>query len=97
MDTINCVKLLNHTKNIHHQCTGVLMPQCSICLFLSIMMLAKVVIAPFSTTTLTANDLIKLNLPRRLIFQGAFFGLSFLLNLYLFANMERGKAPDSIW
>ena len=72
------------------------MSQLSICLFLLIMMIIKVVIAPLSTTTLTANDLIKLNLSRRLIFQGALFGLSFLLNLYLFANMEKGSASDSI-
>jgi hypothetical protein len=50
-------------------------------------MIIKVVIAPLSTTTLTANDLIKINLPRRLIFECFLFGLSFLINLYLFANM----------
>jgi len=60
------------------------------------MMFIKVFIAPLSTTTLTANDLIKLNLPHRLIVQGTLFGLSFLLNLYLFANMEEGKVTDGI-
>jgi len=59
-------------------------------------MIIKVVIAPLSTTTLTANDLIKLNIPHRLIFEGTLFGLSFLLNLHLFANMEDGKATDSM-
>ena len=59
-------------------------------------MIIKVVIVPLSTTTLTANDPIKVNLSRRLIFQGALFGLSFLLNLYLFTSMEEGKATDSI-
>ena len=60
------------------------------------MMIIKVVIASLSTTTLTANELIKLNLPRRLIFEGALFGLSFLPNLYLFANMEEGARSDVI-
>ena len=59
-------------------------------------MFIKVIIAPLSTTTLTANNLIKLNLPRRLIFEGTLFGLFFFLNLYLFANMEEGKVIDSI-
>ena len=44
------------------------------------MMVAKAFIAPLSTTTLTANDLIELNLPCGLIFQGALLGISFLLN-----------------
>jgi len=65
-------------------------------MFLLIIMIIKVVIVPLSTTTLTANDPIKVNLSRRLIFQGALFGLSFLLNLYLFTSMEEGKATDSI-
>jgi hypothetical protein len=60
------------------------------------MMAVKIIIAPISTTTLTANDLIKLNPPHRLIFEGTLFGLSFLLNLNLFANMEEGKTTDSI-
>jgi len=34
--------------------------------------------------------------PRRLIFEGALFGLSFLIKLYLFANMEERKASDNI-
>ena len=96
MGTIKCVSNACHTQNVFDQCSGVSMSQLSICLFLLIMMIIKVVIAPLSTTTITANDLIKLNLPRRLIFEGALFGLSFLFNPYLFANMEEGKATDSI-
>jgi hypothetical protein len=61
------------------------------------MMTVKVVIAPLSNTTVTANGIIKLNLPRRLIFEGALFDLSFLLNLYLFANMEEGEVSGSIF
>jgi len=60
------------------------------------MMAVKVIIAPLSTTTITANDLIKHSLPRRLISVGALFGLSFLLNLYLFANMEERARSDDI-
>ena len=56
------------------------------------MMVIKVIIAPLSTTTIAANDVIKHNLPRRLIFKGTLLGISFLLNLYLFANMEEGEA-----
>ena len=97
MDTVRCQRKADRKNDIYDQCSGgVSFPQISICIFLLIMMVIKVVIAPRSTTTLTANDLIKLNLPRRLIFQGALFGLSFLLNLYLFANMEEGNATDSI-
>jgi len=59
-------------------------------------MFIKVVIASLSTTTLTANDLITLNLPHRIIFPGNLFGVSFLLNPRLFANMEEGKVTDSI-
>jgi len=96
LDTIQCASNADRTQNVHNQCSGVSIPQISICAFLLNMMIVKVLIAPLSTTTITANDLIKLNLPRRLIFQGALFGLSFLLNLYLFANMEEGEATDSI-
>ena len=59
-------------------------------------MIIKVLIAPLSTTTLTTNDLIKFNTPLRLIFQGALYDIFFLLNLYLFANMEEGKVTDGI-
>jgi hypothetical protein len=97
LDTIKCVSNTDHSQNVYDQCAGVLLPQQSICVFLLIMMVAKVVIAPLSTSTITANDLIKLNLPHRTIFQGALSGLSFLLNFYLFANMEEGKASNSIW
>ena len=96
LDTIKCESSADRTKSAYSQCSGVLYPQLSICTFLLIMMIVKVLIAPLSTTTLTANDIIKLNLPRRLIIEGALFGLSFLLNLYLFANMEDEKATDSI-
>ena len=96
MGTIKFVSNARHTQNVFDQCSGVSMSQLSICLFLLIMMIIKVVIAPLSTTTITANDLIKLNLPRRLIFEGALFGLSFLFNPYLFANMDKGKVTDNI-
>jgi len=61
------------------------------------MMAVKVVIAPLSTTTITANDLIKLklNLLHRLIFEGILFGLSFLLNLCLFVNLEEGIRSEN--
>jgi len=97
--SLNAMKFASnadYTQNVLDQCSGVLYPQLSICIFLLIMMIVKVLVAPLSTTTLTANDLIKLNLPRRLIFQGSLFGLSILLNLYLFANMDDGNATDSI-
>jgi len=87
MDTIKCASNADRAQNVLDQCSGVFFPQLSICIFLLIMMIIKVVIAPLSTTTLTANDLIKINLPRRLIFECFLFGLSFLINLYLFANM----------
>jgi len=96
LDTIKCVSNANRTQNVYAQCSGVSSPQSSICMFLLIMMIIKVLVAPLSNTTLTTNDLIKLNLPHRLIFQGATFGLSFLLNLYLFVNMEVVEAADSI-
>ena len=96
MDTLICTRNADRTKSILDQYSGVLYPQLSICIFLLIMMFIKVLVAPLSTTTLTANDLIKLNLPRRLIFQGTLFGLSFLLNIYLFANMEEGESTKSI-
>jgi len=96
LDTIQCASNADRTQNVYNQCSGISIPQISICAFLLNMMIVKVLIAPLPTTTITAKDLIKLNLPRRLIFQGALFGLSFLLNLYLFANMEEGKVTDSI-
>jgi hypothetical protein len=93
MDTIKCTSRTDHTQNVYNQCSGVLVPQQSICFFLLIMMAVKVVIAPLSITTLTANDLIKLNLPHRLIFEGALFGLSFLLNLCTSLQIwKRGKS-----
>jgi len=100
LDTIKCVSNTDHSQNVYDQCAGVLLPQQSICVFLLIMMVIKVIkvlIAPLSTTTLTANDLIKLNLPRRLIFEGVIFGISFLLNLYLFANMEERDESNGIY
>jgi len=97
MGTIKCVSNACHTQNVSEQCSGVLIPQQSICVFLLFMMVAKVVIAPLSTTNLTTKDIIKLNLPRRLIFEGTLYGLSFLLNLYLFANIEQKEASHSIW
>ena len=97
MDTIKCLNKTDHTQSTSDQCSGVYYPQQSVCVSLLIMMVIKVLIALLSTTTMTANDLIKLNVPRRHIVQGIIFGLSFLLNLYLFANMEEGKAIDSIW
>jgi len=96
LDTIKRLSNADQTKYAFKQCGVVCIPQISICLFLLIMMVIKVVIVPLSTTTLTANDLINLNLPRRLIFQGPLFGLSFLFNLYLFANMEEGELTESI-
>jgi len=97
MDTIKYTSNADYSQNVNNQCSGALVPQISICVFLLIMMAIKVVIAPLSITTLTANDLIKLNLPHRLISQGVLFGLSFLLNLYLFANMDEGRVSYFIW
>ena len=96
LDTIKCASNANHTQNVYEQCSGVSFPQLSICFFLLFMMAVKVLIAPLSNTTLTANDLIKLNIPRRIIIEGTLFCLSFLFNLYLFANKEEGKVTDSI-
>ena len=96
MDTNRCVIKADHAQNVIKQCSGVLYPQMSICVLLLIMMGVKVIIAPLFPTTMTADDLIKLNVPRRLIFQGVLFGISFLLNLYLFANMEEGNATVDI-
>ena len=97
MDTVKCASNADRTQDVHDQYSGVSSPQVSICSFLLIMMFIKVIIAPLSTITITTNDLIKLNLPRRLIFQGALLGLSFLLNLYLFAKMEEGERSNSIY
>jgi len=96
METVKCANNAGRTLNAQDQCSGITLPKFSICVFLLIMMVAKVVIAPLSTSTITANDLIKLNLPHRTIFQGALSGLSFLLNFYLFANMEEGTATTGI-
>jgi len=63
MDTIKCASNADRAQNVLDQCSGVFFPQLSICIFLLIMMIIKVVIASLSTTTITANDLIKLNLP----------------------------------
>jgi len=92
MDTIKCVSKSDHTQGVYDQCSGVLLPQGSITLFLLIMMIVKVIIAPLSTTSMTTDDLIKLSVPSRVVFQGILVGLSFLLNLYLFANMEGGRS-----
>ena len=96
MDTIKCPSNADPTKDVWSQCSGVSTPQLSICVFLLLMMIIKVVVAPLSITIITANDLIKLNLPHCLIFQGFLFSLSFLLNLYLLANIEEGEGPDGI-
>jgi len=80
LDTIKCASNADHTQNVWNQCSEVYVSQQSICIFLLVMMVAKAFIAPLSTTTLTANDLIELNLPCGLIFQGALLGISFLLN-----------------
>ena len=91
MDTIKCASNADRIKNTNDQCNGVLIPQLSICVFLLIIMAVKVVIDPLSTTTLTANDLIKLNLPRRLIFEGALLGISFLLTSTSSPIWKRGQ------
>jgi len=96
LDSIKCPSNVDRTQKAYAQCSGVSSPQSSICMFLLIIMIIKVLIAPLFTTTLATNDLIKFNIPQRLIFQGALFGLSFLLNLYLFTNMEEGKVIDSV-
>jgi len=97
MDTFKSLRNADQTKNGFNECSGVSTLQNSICLFLLVMMVIKVVIAPLSTTNLTTDDSIKLNLSRSFIFQGTIYALSFLLNLYLFANMEEGRATDSIF
>ena len=76
MDTIKCASNADRTQNVYAQCSGVSSPQLSISVFPLFMMVVKVLIAPLSTTTLTANDLIKLNLPHRLVFQGVILGFS---------------------
>jgi len=97
LDTIKCSNYADRTQNVYDECSEAPASQFSICFFLLIMMVSKILIAPLSTTKVTASDLVKLNLPRRLIFEGTLFALSFLLNFYLFANMEEGKASNSIW
>ena len=93
LDTVKCAIYADHNKNVLKQCSGVSYPQMSICIFLLIMMVIKVIIAPLSTTTIATNDIIKLNLPHRLIFEGALFGLSFLLNLCTSLQIwKRGKS-----
>jgi len=96
LDTIKLASNIDYTQNVFDQCSGVFFPQFSICMFLFITMIIKVLIAPLSTTTITANELIKLNLSRRFISQGTLFGISFFLNLYPFANMDEGKTTDNI-
>jgi len=44
----------------------------------------------FETANLTTKDIMQLNVPRIVVFEGSLVGLSFLLNLYLFAMMEEG-------
>ena len=97
MDTIKCLNNADQSNTIMSQCSAMYFPQASICLFLLVMMMIKVIVAPLSTTTLTTNDLIKLNLPRRLVFQGILLGIYFVLNLFLFANMEDGRASKTTW
>jgi len=55
LDSIKCLSNVDHTQNVYAKCSGVSSPQLFICMFLLIMMAVKVIIAPLSTTTLTAN------------------------------------------
>ena len=94
MDTIKCASKADHTQNVYHQCSGVVSPQLSICTFLLIMMVVKVLIAPLSTATLPTRQQSHRaqspplpHLRRRPLF---------LPQLYLFANMEGGRVTDSI-
>lgn len=60
-------------------------------------MFMKLLIAPLFTTSFSNNDFLKLSVPRRHIYQFAFFGLSFSLNMYLFVNMEEDKVNKEIY
>jgi len=93
LDTIKCLSKLDNTvDNAHHECSGVLNPQQSVCIFLLCGTIFKIVMVPLSDITIKAIDLIKLNVPRRFVFHGALVGLSGLLNVYLFANIIEGPA-----
>ncbi|GMH62425.1 hypothetical protein TrRE_jg7025 [Triparma retinervis] len=99
MDTIKCASNALSTaddhENILSQCSGVLYPQASICFFLLVIMVVKVIVAPLSTTSFTTVDFIKLDLPLRFVIQGVLASTSFALNFYLFANMAEGKSTDT--
>jgi len=60
-------------------------------------MVIKVLIAPLSTISFTTSDIIKLNDPRCVVFQGILVGLSFFLNFYLFAKMVSVRKLDSCY
>ena len=63
MDTIKCASNADRTQYVCDQCSGILYPQVSICIFLLTMMVVKILVAPLSTTTVTTNHLIKLTPP----------------------------------
>ena len=93
LDTLKCARKVEQGDDAYRQCSAVFLPQFSICFFLFITMMVKLFIAPLSVTTISAQDIIKLNLPRRVVLQGILTSTSFLLNLYLFVNMDDGNAP----
>lgn len=96
MDTLKCITNAEENQSIHAQCSGMIDPQQSICSFFLIILIIKVIIAPLSTTAIDINDLARLNVPRRHIVEGVLFFLSFLINLYMYANMEEGPGSEAM-
>ena len=88
LDTFKCArKVTIGGRDTYDQCSGIFIPQFSICIVLLVVMLLKVIVAPLSTTSITRNDLIALNLPRQIILQGTLASLSVFLNIFLFVSM----------
>ena len=97
--TTRCINKLHFLEEAqtgsYEQCAQVFVPQFSICFFLLAVACSKVIIAPLSKISITSNDIVKLNVPRRFVFQGILTGISFLLNLCLFSSMEEGPIESS--
>ncbi|GMH76855.1 hypothetical protein TrRE_jg2027 [Triparma retinervis] len=78
------------------ECAGVLWPQNSICFFLTAQFLRKVVIAPLSPSTTTIDDVMSLNLPKKVQVGMVLVTLSGILNLYQFAYLKPGPVNGGL-
>lgn len=66
MDTAKCLASLEGGESARGQCYGVLLSQLSISIFLLVTMVVKVIIIPLSTAELSGDDLVRLDISRRL-------------------------------